>query len=134
MTIWLEFWAKNSRRINADRSFSKKLSVFGNKRDLTLLKPKRFSKIGTSTISTSYLIVNRRFSSTNSLIFLKCCLSAIVDDHLGRSKLSGRCLPFLKSLCYLQPVLIVLVPKALNLVLFGVLQYLSIFSQFSVLF
>ena len=54
-----------------------------------------------SIVSARSLIVNRRFSCTNSLIWLTCCSSVDVDGHPGRSKSSTRSLPSLKSLYHL---------------------------------
>ena len=52
-------------------------------------------------VSERSLIVNRWFLCTNSLIWLMCCSSVYVDGRPGRSKLSTRSLPSLKSLYHL---------------------------------
>lgn len=67
---------------------TKKLSVFGTKRDLTFRRPKwSFKMVFTDPsdipiISVRSLTVNRRFLSTNSFTLLTCWSSVDVDGAL----------------------------------------------------
>ena len=100
-TVCVEVLAKWSRRTSAvwDDALSwcknHKLSaqnIFWNGVEWSSWKP---------IVSARSLIVNRRFLSTNSLIWLTCCSSVDVDGRPGRSKSLTRSLPSLKSLYHL---------------------------------